>query len=151
MGDIAFIQPSDGEWTVSAAALYFLRTVSSDHTKEDSVTETNYLIPCCGFSVVPDVESKYGFVIIGCPSGIDLTLTHSGADVTISFGDKEATVSKGQWAKAVLTFSDHVQDFYSLSDTKEAIEDDHDRLGWERFWNEWREQREIVARHVDAT
>ena len=32
IGDSILVKPSDGDWTVSAAALYLLRTLSQPHT-----------------------------------------------------------------------------------------------------------------------
>ncbi len=40
---IPIIEPDDGEWTVSAAGLYLLRTITDDHTPELSVAESNFL------------------------------------------------------------------------------------------------------------
>jgi hypothetical protein len=51
INNIEFIKPEDGVWTISASALYLLRTITEDHTIENPVSEINFLFPCCGFSV----------------------------------------------------------------------------------------------------
>lgn len=51
INNTTFVKPEDGIWTVSASALYLLRTLSENHTIENPVAETNFLFPCCGFTV----------------------------------------------------------------------------------------------------
>jgi hypothetical protein len=66
-GDV-LINPSDGDLTVSAAALYLLRTLSQPHTTHHRVGE--HLFPCCG-NMMLDVEGNDDVVIIECNKGID--------------------------------------------------------------------------------
>ena len=51
VNDTEFVKPEDGIWTISASALYLLRTLSENHTAENSVAESNFL-----FSVVRHLE-----------------------------------------------------------------------------------------------
>jgi hypothetical protein len=145
---IEFSSESDGEWTVSAAALFLLRTVTSDHSPQDSVAEGNFLLPCCGFTICPSEESRYPYCILGCNNGIDPSIRHSRGTVQVSLDNKSAVVPLHEWAKAVLRFSDQVQEFYDSAEPKEQLEDDFDRSGWEFFWQDWRAQRETVRNLV---
>ena len=47
--DKILVAPSDGNVTVSAAAIYLLRTLERDHTKGKPVGEQ--LLPCCGHAL----------------------------------------------------------------------------------------------------
>ena len=58
IGDSVLVRPSDGDWTVSAAALYLLQTLSQSHTKQHPITE--YLFPCCGNGIF-EVEGNRMF------------------------------------------------------------------------------------------
>jgi hypothetical protein len=64
------IVPGDGEhwYTVSTSALALLRTLESDHSREQPVAER--LVFHCGM-----------LEMMGCPIGIDWTVTHVGARV----------------------------------------------------------------------
>jgi hypothetical protein len=147
---IQFVSESDGEWTVSAAALFLLRTVTSDHSPDDSVAEGNFLIPCCGFNIWPSEDSKYPYYILGCNNGIDPSIRHIKGMVYITLEDKAAVVPLSEWAEAVLRFSDQVQEFYDLSEPKEELTDDFDRPGWDFFWQDWKAQRQSVRRVIAA-
>ena len=148
---IEFVSESEGEWTVSAAALFLLRTVNADHVPEDSVAEGNFLIPCCGFSIWPSEETKYPYSIVGCNQGIDPTIRHSDGFVHLSLGDKSASVPSLEWTKAVSEFSDQVQRFYDSCAEKDELIDDFERKGWELFWQDWRARRRAVMRALGDT
>jgi hypothetical protein len=92
-GDVEFringdklIEPTDRDLTVSAAALYLLRTLSVPHSRETPVGD--HLFPCCGFSMY-DVEGEPDVVICGCPSGEDFEVLHQagGRGVVVRSGD----------------------------------------------------------------
>ena len=70
----------DENWTISATALFLLRTLERNHTKENQVGE--HLIPCCGHFLVftDDMEELY---IGGCSSGIDWEVIHENGFVKI--------------------------------------------------------------------
>lgn len=141
---IEFVSEADGSWTVSAAALFLLRTVTSDHTPEDSVAEDNYLIPCCGFDIWPRENAKYPYTILGCNRGIDPEILHHHGMVHISLGHNSALVSLREWAEAVLGFSDQVQEFYDSSARRNEVLDNFDRPGWHFFWGDWENQRDAA-------
>lgn len=68
--------------TVSASALYLLKTLNRDHIPGVEIQ----LVPCCGFSMFaisslkanPKSVKKYGEFceILGCPNGLDWTVKH---------------------------------------------------------------------------
>jgi hypothetical protein len=149
---VQFISKDDGDWTVTAAALYLLRTIASDHGGGNSVVGTyNYLIPCCGHVVWPEEGGKYSFIILGCDSGIDPSVIHHDDSVEISLADKSVTVSATDWTTAVLGYVDQVQQFYDQSTPKEPPEDEFDRQGWDFFWEEWRMLRCAAEDQLRAT
>ena len=47
----SLVKPQDGDWTVSATALYLLRSPSDEHTWANPMAESNFLFPHCGFNV----------------------------------------------------------------------------------------------------
>ncbi len=148
VNDLQICSEADGEWTVSAAALFLLRTVDSPHTQDESVSEGNYLIPCCGFNIWPSEGSRYPYSIPGCTSGIDPEIRHRKGLVYVSFMEKTAIVPLLDWSRAVLRFSDQVQSFYDSSAPRDKLKDEYDRRGWELFWREWRSQRAAAQRVV---
>jgi len=83
---VLVIKPEDGEWTVSTAALYLLRTLTADHTLEHPVAEGNFLFPCCGFNAWLCGE-RYRVMCMGCNEGIDAWIRHEGLEVHISVKD----------------------------------------------------------------
>lgn len=140
-----FVTASQGPWTVSAAALFLLRTVCSDHTPENPVTDGNFLIPCCGHNVWPDEGSRYHFIIPGCNSGMDPSVVHQDGSVTVTLNDDTEFLPSSTWAAGVLRFSEQVRQFYASSAPKTPIEDEHDARGWRLFWKEWDERRELAS------
>jgi len=143
---------SDGteEWTVSAAALYLLRTVFSNHTTEDPVAEGNFLLPCCGFSPYR-FNSKYGFILIGCPNGINPEIVHQKKNILISYEGKTETVALAEWAISVLAFVNQVTTFYDSCTPKVTPEEKIDAEGWGAFWLEWQQLKDkavLVAEQI---
>ena len=142
LNETVFVTPQDGQWTVSAAALYLLRTLELSHTKDQRVAEANFLFPCCGFTVWPDEGSRFGVTCMGCLSGIDLEVIHEDDHVRISAEDGRAeTVTLEEWSAAVIRFADQVRGYHDESSPKRQPEDDDDREGWSLFWREWETRR----------
>lgn len=131
------VSKADGAWTVSAAALFLLRSVDADHRGQEGVTGGNYVFPCCGFNVYPIQDGAFPCVVSGCPNGIDLSIRHTGDTVTVALEDCEATVTRKSWAAIVHEFASLVAAFYSECKPKEWIEEDELRQGWTLFWTEW--------------
>ncbi len=144
--DVPLVLESDGEWTVSAAALFLLRSVTADHIQGSSVSGGNYLIPCCGHYVCPWEKNKYGFEIMGCPNGIDLGIQHDKGLVRVWTDDHRVSVSLRDWAGAGLQFSDRVQSFYDSCAKKLDVSAHEEELvqGWRLFWQDWETQRRVV-------
>jgi hypothetical protein len=134
-----FVKPEDGRWTVSATALYLLRTLSFDHTVKNSLAEGNFLFPCCAFSVWP-IKDKFEVICMGCPNGVDIEVRHREGKVILSSPAGNETVTESEWTHTVLYFVSTVRSFYDMSSPKIKIEDEFDYKGWKAFWEEW-EQR----------
>jgi len=139
VNDTIFVKPADGIWTISASALYLLRTLTEDHTIENPVSESNFLFPCCGFTVWP-AGKRFNVLCMGCNTGVDIEIFHSDDMVSIKSPVGSEKVSESEWAIAVLGFVTSVQDFYRASAFKVAIEDAYDKQGWAAFWQEWNER-----------
>jgi hypothetical protein len=139
---IPFAGGSEAEClTVSAAALFLLRTLTHDHTAASPVAEWSQLFPHCGFTAHP-VAGRFPVVVYGCNAGIDIDVTHTAGTVHLRGQDgTEATVTATEWRDAVVEFVDAVQAFYDASPPREPFDDDFEDEGWRTFWNEWRERR----------
>jgi hypothetical protein len=132
VGTTGFGQNHLFDITVSAAALFLLRTLSDDHTSEEPVTHGNQLFPCCGFNVYP-ADGRFPAPIDGCPRGFDLDVVHSDGFVTIR--DREgaaAVVAEAEWAAAVLGFVASVQAFHDASQRRLVVSE-RDDDGWGVF------------------
>jgi hypothetical protein len=141
IGDSVLVKPSDGDWTVSAAALYLLRTLSQPHTKQQPMTE--FLFPCCGNGIF-EVEGQDDVQILGCNSGIDFEVLRVEDEVILTDkGGTQFQVALSEWRRAVCNFSDSVRAFYSACSPKEP-EDDWERRSFHKFLAEWSRRRSIV-------
>jgi hypothetical protein len=127
------------EWTVSAAALYLLRTLAADHTPEHPVGD--HLVPCCGFAMWPD-ETSDDVLVVGCPNGVDWRVEHEPGQVRLTApGGKTVVVPFQDYRTQVLRFADQVEAFYQRSGPKKLPADADDAQGYERFWAEWHRRR----------
>jgi len=145
---VSVIMPEDGEWTVSTAALYLLRTLTADHTRENPVAEGNFLFPCCGFNAWL-CGDRYKVMCMGCNNGIDTWIRHEGSNVSISAGESTHVVSRSDWHAAVEGFAEQIEEFYARSSPKVRPQDEEDRKGWAAFWDEWRER--TIQGHQNRT
>jgi hypothetical protein len=132
--DQTLMEPSDGDLTLSAAGLFLLRTLGADHRAGDSLTDGNALFPCCGHSVF---EIAGRCVVMGCDSGVDLSVTTGGDIVTLARGDRTAVLARSDWRDSVLGFVEQVEAVYSRSVPRAALADAADAAGWRLFWEEW--------------
>lgn len=131
------VDPADGDATVSAAAIYLLRTLARDHTKENPVGER--LFPCCGNAMFDTGGDD--IVICGCPNGSDVWVVHdrdSTVQLTTASG-QSYKVTEAEWLDAVKAFSDLVRQFYddSLPKTPPAIDID----AYAKMMAEWDRRR----------
>lgn len=125
--------------TLSAAALYLLRTLSVPHTKEAPVGE--HLFPCCGFNMW-DIPGQDDVAIGGCPNGEDFEVFHQvgGGGVIIRAADRrEWEASWPDWRAAVFAFADQISAFYAACSPKQPSDDDS--AGFEKFKIEWKRRR----------
>jgi hypothetical protein len=125
--------------TVSAAALYLLRTLTAAHTKSSRVSE--HLFPCCGFTMVA-IPEEADVLIFGCVNGEDVEVDHqeNGDGVIIRMNDgREWKVTWTDWRTAVFAFADRVSEFYESSSPKEYPDDD--AAGYLKFLDEWQRRR----------
>lgn len=133
----AIAKPEDGDWTVSASAIFLLRALRRDHTKDSPVGEQ--MFPCCGHGIF-DV-GKPEVAIIGCSSGIDVEIRHVGDCYRLVTEEgHDFRVPETEWRKAVVDYSDQVMRFYEESLPKEPV-DDEDRRGFQAMMAEWRRLR----------
>jgi hypothetical protein len=137
IGDVTLVQPGDGDWTVSAAALYLLRTLSSPHTAESRLGD--HLFPCCGFTMY-DVDEP-DVLIVGCLSGMDFDVVRQGGQVRLtSAAGQSHQVPFLEWRDAVCAFADAVHDFYNRSTPRQPSTRE-DEKGLRTFWREWERRR----------
>jgi hypothetical protein len=141
IGNDTLVDPTIGKnLTVSAAALYLLRTLSVPHTK--NVPVGDHLFPCCGFSMC-DLPEQENVVICGCPNGEDFEVFHdvSGAGVMIRAMDgREWRVEWPEWRAAVFEFADKVAEYYAVCSPKQPYDEEDDK-GFRKFAVEWERRR----------
>ena len=138
---IAYIGEEKLEYdcTVSATALYLLKTLTEDHI----IHEDNQMIPCCGHFYVPDAKLE-NVTISGCGNGIDWTVKHSGKDVVLILESGRAeTVPLEAYRQEVCRFADKIEEYYQLCSPKKIPEDPFSRDGYIAFWNEWHRRRNM--------
>ena len=124
------------EATVSATALYLLKSLSEDHR---AYSEEQFL-PCCGFNIFEKGDGTGDVVILGCPNGIDWDLVHSGDEVILTTDSgKKTVVPIEEYREDVLAFADKVEAFYRSQPPREPAEDD--APAYRAFWEEWHRRR----------
>jgi hypothetical protein len=134
----ALVTEKAGDWTVSAAALYLLRTLTQPHKRNGDPGQQ--LFPCCGNGLFEGEDGDV--VIVGCNSGADFDIAHDGDEVIITAADgREYCVGIAEWRKAVCTFSDLVHEFYASSAPKEPGDD---APAFQQFMTEWQRRRSLA-------
>lgn len=130
--------------TVSAAALYLLRTLSVPHTRGAPVGD--HLFPCCGFAMW-DAPGESDVAMCGCPNGEDFEVLHQVGEAGVvvrAIGGREWRVGWPEWRAAVFEFADRVSDFYAACSPKQPSPDD--AAGFAKFLVEWERRRCQEAR-----
>lgn len=123
--------------TVSAAALYLLKSLTEEHRSGEGLQ----MLPCCGFSLYAD-DARENVTIIGCKNGIDWTVLHEGDAVRlIPDGGEETVVPLREYRAEVERFADKIEAFYLSCTPKALPEDVLARVGYVTFWKEWRRRR----------
>jgi hypothetical protein len=139
VGDALLVDPVTGpEVTMSAAALYLLRTLSRPHTKSHPVGD--HLFPCCGFGMF-GVAGQEDVVVVGCPNGADFEVLHVEEEtgIVVRTDGREYRVARSAWAEAVYQFADLVAEIYARSSPKTPSADD--ARGFRSFTAEWERRR----------
>jgi hypothetical protein len=139
-GDLLLGPGQHKDLTVSAAALYLLRTLSRPHTRAAPVGD--HLFPCCGFAL-SDLPGEEDVVLCGCPGGEDFEVLHevSGVGAVIRTPDGRAwRVPWTAWRSAVFAFADEVSDFYACCSPKVPADDEEARA-LRKFAAEWGRRR----------
>src|SRR5579883_2977322 len=142
IGNDVLLDPTTGgkDLTVSAAALYLLRTLSLPHSKDAPVGD--HLFPCCGFAM-SDVPGQEDVSVCGCLNGEDFEVLHDiggrGVVVRASEG-REWRVAWPGGRAAVFSFADRVSEFYAACSPKQPS-DEKDSSGLRKFTAEWCRRR----------
>lgn len=132
------VSPSEGDATVSAAAIYLLRTLEREHTKEHPICD--HLFPCCGHALYDTGDADVA--ISGCLNGSDVFVAHnddSTLRITTAAGNSYF-VAETEWRQTVHIFSDAVRAFYDRSLPKTPA-DEVDADGFARMMAEWTRRR----------
>lgn len=128
----------EADGTVSATALYLLKTLTEDKIMSDKEIQ---MVPCCGHFLIANGDLTE-VQIIGCDHGTDWSTVHHGEYVNIILPDGTVeTVSLTAYRTEVLRFADKVEAFYEACSPKELPVDAFDRNGYLAFWNEWHRRR----------
>jgi len=131
------VAPADGNATVSAAAIFLLRTLERDHTEQNPVGE--HLFPCCGHAMYDTGDDDV--VICGCPNGSNVYITHDGSTIRLAIHDgRSYAVSLDDWRRAVYEFADVVREFYDHSLPKTPA-DETESAGFAKMMAEWSRRR----------
>lgn len=127
------------EATVSATALYLLKSLTEDHI----IYQDNQMLPCCGHFIIPN-DDLSNVEIVGCPNGIDWSVIHDGKNVRlITDSGKETVVKLKEYRQEVYKFADMIEAYYMKCTPKNLPEDDYgfDKNCYTAFWNEWHRRR----------
>jgi hypothetical protein len=138
--DVLLDPASSKNLTVSAAALYLLRTLSVPHTKAMPVGDQ--LFPCDGFCMYEVPGEEDVLILGGPPSGEDFEVLHAAncAGVVVRAADgREWKIEWPEWRAAVFAFADRVSDFYVTCSPKQPS--DVDAAGFNKFGAEWERRR----------
>ena len=124
--------------TVSATALYLLKTITENHYPG----KDNQMLPCCGFSMIPDTDLQ-NVTIIGCPNGVDWKIEHSNKNVIITLDNGHVEmIDIEDYKKEVFAFADLIEGFFNRCKPKRIDTlNQADKDGYIAFWNEWRRRR----------
>lgn len=123
--------------TVSATALYLLKTLTENHT----IHEDNQMLPCCGHFYVPGATLE-SVMISGCDNGIDWTVNHRGGDVILILENStDVIVPLEEYQREVYRFVDKIENYYKSCSPKKMPENKFGRDGYIAFWNEWHRRR----------
>ena len=99
----------EDDGTVSATALYLLKSLTEDKIMNDSCIQ---MIPCCGFFMLAN-PSLTEVTIIGCDSGTDWSVIHEDGRVKLVLESGETEyVDFADYQAEVFRFADSIENFY---------------------------------------
>jgi hypothetical protein len=134
--------PADGDWCVSAGAIYLFRTLMADHTDGHPVGE--HLIPHCGHSMYSQTDSD-DVLIMGCSNGVTWEVQHQHDHVLVRTAEgAEERLTAQHWQQTVLAFADAVAQFYAVSLPKVPA-DAYEAAGYAAFQAEWQRRRQAAT------
>ena len=120
--------------TVSATALYLLKTLSEDKIMKPYDIQ---MIPCCGHFLIANKDLTE-VEISSCDTGTDWSTIHDGNNVRFILpSGQEETVTLREYQYEVLDFAKSVKQFYDACTPKIIPADEFVRNGYTAFWNEW--------------
>ncbi len=125
--------------TVSATALYLLKSLTDDKTSEDGYL----MLPCCGHFYISN-EDMTEVYISGCDLGTDWEIRHTDGGVRLILENgKEEFVDMEEYKREVFRFCDNIKAYYDSCSPKVFGDDkdDFNRRGYTAFWNEWNSRR----------
>lgn len=123
--------------TVSATALYLLKTLTEDHM----IGKDNQILPCCGHFLIAN-DDLTNVTIAGCAYGLDWSVMHSGEQVRLVLEDGyEVSVPLEEYRKAVYQLADKIESYYNACPPRKELTDQFEKNGYAAFWNEWYRRR----------
>jgi hypothetical protein len=135
VGSTQLVLPEEGDWTVSAASLFLLRTLRRDHTPDHLVSAQ--LFPCCGMDYHLAGTEPETVIIPHCPAGVNCWVRHSEGGVHVwREADRVEVVKASAWRAAALAFAGEVRAFYRQSLPKQPF-DANSALEYSAFVAEW--------------
>ncbi|MBT2559381.1 hypothetical protein J7E24_16450 [Hymenobacter sp. ISL-91] len=145
IGNTVVSDASGSSWTVSATALFLLRTLTLNHTPAAPVGDQ--LLPCCGFAMWPNPDDISGDVLVfGCPNGVDWSVENTAGGVILTPPEgAQVVITSQEYQHTVLQFVDEVHAFYQTSKPKELPTDPEDAAGYAAFWREWHRRYQQVG------
>lgn len=131
----------EDDFTASASALQFLRTLQEDHV---AIYDDEQMMPCCGHFMVSS-DDKASVYISGCPNGTDFDVRREAGAVVICTREAKYHLDPSEYRAAVLTFVEQVETFYRESPPRDLDgRDQFSRDGYEAFWCEWRRLKQAM-------
>lgn len=128
----------DDHGTVSATALYLLKTLTEDKLMKKHEIQ---MIPCCGHFIIANNDLTE-VQISGCDNGTDWSTVHDGNNIKIIFSNGEhELIPFDLYKKEVFNFVDKIEAFYLSCTPKELPKDEFKKNGYIAFWNEWKSRR----------
>lgn len=118
---------------VTASALRFLRSLSSDH----KTGEEEFLFPCCGNMLIPSDDGKT-VTIIGCSNGVDLEISTPCQSSQTMIKSKKLCqfVPHDEYRASVLAYAGEILRF--LKNSPERIfAESFEKQGYEAFLTEY--------------